>query len=128
LYSNTCAASTDGSPHSDQLVLTHKLPVWERLHGFWRTLPNFNPHAVSSEPGQDLEGEARDLIYPSRRNDNSSEDEPEANIGGDEDDDASLFDMIEGAAGAMDLDLGLEGLDNNAPDKVRDWAILSGLC
>ncbi|KAH9023020.1 hypothetical protein EDB84DRAFT_1254982, partial [Lactarius hengduanensis] len=39
-------------------------PVWERLHGFWRTLPSFNPHAVSSEPGQDLETEAFGILFP----------------------------------------------------------------
>ncbi|KAH9051039.1 hypothetical protein EDB87DRAFT_1550656, partial [Lactarius vividus] len=38
-------------------------PIWERLHGFWRTLPSFNPHTVSSEPGQDLEGEALGVLF-----------------------------------------------------------------
>ncbi|KAH9061318.1 hypothetical protein EDB87DRAFT_1682746 [Lactarius vividus] len=38
-------------------------PVWERLHGFWRTLPSFNPHVVSSEPGQDLEGDAIGVLF-----------------------------------------------------------------
>ncbi|KAH9008620.1 hypothetical protein EDB83DRAFT_2204551, partial [Lactarius deliciosus] len=35
----------------------------EHLHGFWRTLPSFNPHAVSSEPGQDLEAEALGVLF-----------------------------------------------------------------
>lgn len=39
-----------------------KLPCWERLHGFWRTLPSFNPYSVSSEPGQDLVREAEQLM------------------------------------------------------------------
>ncbi|KAH9010590.1 hypothetical protein EDB84DRAFT_1247002, partial [Lactarius hengduanensis] len=38
-------------------------PSWERLHGFWRTLPSFNPHSVSSEPGQDLEGDAMETLF-----------------------------------------------------------------
>lgn len=38
--------------------LEKEFPFWSRLHGFWRTLPNFNPWTVSSEPGQDLEAEA----------------------------------------------------------------------
>lgn len=38
--------------------LEKDFPFWSRLHGFWRTLPNINPHTVSSEPGQDLEGDA----------------------------------------------------------------------
>ncbi|KAH9048751.1 hypothetical protein EDB84DRAFT_1257058, partial [Lactarius hengduanensis] len=38
-------------------------PYWERLHGFWRTLPSFNPHTVSSEPGQDLQDEAIGVLF-----------------------------------------------------------------
>ncbi|KAH9023311.1 hypothetical protein EDB84DRAFT_1247596, partial [Lactarius hengduanensis] len=38
-------------------------PAWKRLHGFWRTLPSFNPHLVSSEPGQDLEGDAMETLF-----------------------------------------------------------------
>ncbi|KAH9011332.1 hypothetical protein EDB84DRAFT_1590706 [Lactarius hengduanensis] len=38
-------------------------PSWERLHGFWRTLPSFNPHSVSSEPGQDLEGDTMETLF-----------------------------------------------------------------
>ncbi|KAJ7827203.1 hypothetical protein B0H13DRAFT_2373968 [Mycena leptocephala] len=37
-------------------------PYWEQLHGFWRTLPNFNPYTVSSEPGQDIADQALALI------------------------------------------------------------------
>lgn len=37
-------------------------PWWERLHGFWRALPNYNPFSVSSEPGQGLEQEARSML------------------------------------------------------------------
>jgi len=39
-----------------------EFPYWERLHGYWRTLPNFNPHTVTSEPGQPLENEAMALF------------------------------------------------------------------
>lgn len=39
-----------------------EFPYWKDLHGFWRTLPNFNPHTVSSEPGQDLEAEATEFL------------------------------------------------------------------
>ena len=35
---------------------------WPRLHGYWRTLPNFNPYTVSSEPGRDLAGEAQSVL------------------------------------------------------------------
>jgi hypothetical protein len=32
-----------------------KFPYWERLHGFWRTLPNYNPLSISSDPGQAID-------------------------------------------------------------------------
>ena len=104
---------------SDQLILAYKLPVWECLHGFWRTLPNFNPHAVSSEPGQDLGGKAQSLMFPSHGNGNASEDEePEDNIGEDGVEDASLQGVVRHAAGDMDVEVGFEGFDDNALDKV----------
>jgi hypothetical protein len=37
---------------------TENFKWWPRLHGFWRTLPNFNPYTVTSDPGQDLADEA----------------------------------------------------------------------
>ncbi|KAF8869849.1 hypothetical protein CPB84DRAFT_1855981 [Gymnopilus junonius] len=37
-------------------------PYWECLHGYWHTLPNFNPLTVTSDPGQDLEDNALDLF------------------------------------------------------------------
>jgi hypothetical protein len=42
--------------------LEQDFPYWKRLHGFWRTLPNFNPYTASSEPGQDLAAEALALL------------------------------------------------------------------
>lgn len=39
-----------------------EFPYWERLHGYWRTLPNFNPHTVTSDPGQPLEDDAMALF------------------------------------------------------------------
>ncbi|KII83076.1 hypothetical protein PLICRDRAFT_64608, partial [Plicaturopsis crispa FD-325 SS-3] len=52
--------------NSDLRNLIDKLmidfPWWPRLQGYWRSLPNFNPHAVSSQPGQDLSGEAQELL------------------------------------------------------------------
>lgn len=41
---------------------TQNFKWWPRLHGFWRTLPNFNPYTVTSGPGQDLEGEAYSVL------------------------------------------------------------------
>jgi len=113
-------AVTDWSSHPDKLKVNYKLPFWERLHGFWRTLPNFNPHVVSSEPGQDLEGEAQELFFPLRGNgDISEEDEPRNEVEEDKIEDANLMDMVEGAAGLTDvnIDIGLKRLDD-APNQV----------
>jgi hypothetical protein len=41
---------------------TENFRWWPRLHGFWRTLPNFNPYTVSSDPGQDLADEALSVL------------------------------------------------------------------
>jgi hypothetical protein len=52
-------------PIANQTVdkLLRAFPFWKRLHGFWRTLPSFNAHTVSSEPGQDLQGEAISVLF-----------------------------------------------------------------
>ncbi|KAH9009594.1 hypothetical protein EDB84DRAFT_1446209, partial [Lactarius hengduanensis] len=44
-------------------TLLSNFPVWECLHGFWHTLPSFNPHEVSSEPRQDLESDAAGVLF-----------------------------------------------------------------
>jgi hypothetical protein len=41
---------------------TENFRWWPRLHGFWHTLPNFNPYTVSSDPGQDLADEALSVL------------------------------------------------------------------
>ena len=41
-------------------------PWWERLHGFWRTLPNFNPYTVTSGHGQDIAMDAQDMFFASK--------------------------------------------------------------
>ncbi|KAJ7812878.1 hypothetical protein B0H14DRAFT_3478533 [Mycena olivaceomarginata] len=38
-------------------------PYWDRLHGFWRTLPNFNPTVVTSDAGQDIAAQALTLTH-----------------------------------------------------------------
>jgi hypothetical protein len=55
-------------------LLEQDFPYWKRLHGFWRTLPNFNPYTVSSEPGQDLAAEALALVQGRGQNDEDDED------------------------------------------------------
>ena len=106
---------------SDHLILDYKLPVWERLHGIWRTLPNFNPLVVSSEPGQDLAGEAQRLLFPSRTfgdGDASEEEEPEDNVPGEEIEDVGLLGLVEGTGAGMDVDAGLEGFPDDASVEV----------
>ncbi|KAH8980434.1 hypothetical protein EDB86DRAFT_2747457, partial [Lactarius hatsudake] len=46
---------------TDKLLIG--FPVWECLHGFWRMLLSFNPHVVSSECGQDLEGNTIGVLF-----------------------------------------------------------------
>ena len=118
MYLHICAPYADQSSCSDKLLLKHNLPIWECLHGFWRTLPNYNPYTVSSDPSQDIEGEAQELLFPSRGNRIADqEEEPENELLGDEIEDASLVDLVEGAAGLVDvdIDIGLEGFDD-APE------------
>ncbi|KAH9060698.1 hypothetical protein EDB87DRAFT_1561651, partial [Lactarius vividus] len=55
---------------ADKLLIG--FPVWERLHGFWRMLPSFNPHVVSSEPGQDLEGNTIGVLFGNKDEADSS--------------------------------------------------------
>ena len=45
---------------------TQNFKWWPRLHGYWRTLPNFNPYTVSSDPGQDLADEALSVLMGGR--------------------------------------------------------------
>ena len=56
--------------------LEQDFPYWKRLHGFWRTLPNFNPYTASSEPGQDLAGEALALLQTRSQKVFDNEDAP----------------------------------------------------
>ncbi|KAF8191874.1 hypothetical protein K438DRAFT_1762457 [Mycena galopus ATCC 62051] len=46
---------------TDDLKVKHNLPYWDRLHGFWHTLPNFNPTVVTSDAGQDIVAQALKL-------------------------------------------------------------------
>jgi len=94
------------SSRLDQLIINHKLPIWERLHGLWRTLLNFNPDVASSDPGQDLEGQALRLMFTSRREGGDVSDE--------EIEDATLLDVEEDAG---PLDIG-DGSDVDGPDQV----------
>ena len=42
-------------------------PYFSRLHGYWASIPSFNPTTVSSYPGQDLGHEAQELLFPTRQ-------------------------------------------------------------
>lgn len=73
-------------------------PVWERLHGFWRTLPSFNPNAVSSEPGQHLESEAAELLF-------GSSNKEQGRVGDGDDDVDGMWDLDD-VQGLADGDAG----------------------
>jgi hypothetical protein len=57
-----CVTITNKSLLRNPEKLEEDFPYWRRLHGYWRTLPNFNPYTVSSEPGQDLGAQALAFI------------------------------------------------------------------
>lgn len=41
--------------------LLEGFPYWERLHGLWQTMPNFNPVTITSSHGQNLSNRAESL-------------------------------------------------------------------
>src|SRR6266852_5424371 len=49
---------------------TENFKSWPRLHGFWRTLPNFNLYTVTSDPGQDLADEVLSVLIGGQDNHN----------------------------------------------------------
>jgi hypothetical protein len=57
-YDVYCAKLTDYTTEKE----TQNFKWWPRLHGYWRTLPNFNPYTVTSDPGQDLGEEALSVL------------------------------------------------------------------
>ena len=57
--------------------LEQEFPFWKRLHGFWQTLPNFNPYTASSEPGQDLAADVLALMHSRGQDNNNNELGPE---------------------------------------------------
>jgi hypothetical protein len=87
--------------------LEKDFPYWQRLHGFWRTLPNFNPHTVSSEPGQDLVGEAMDHMLRHNGEVDSSQDS--SDVGAD-----ANGDLGNASANGDDGNTSANGGDGNA--------------
>jgi hypothetical protein len=101
---NICAPTTKVFM-LDQLISDHKFPIWSRLHGFWRTLPNYNPFLANSGSGQDLDDEFQRLVF-SRSNDD---------VGGEDEEDevaTPAQDIIEDVPGGMD------GSDDDAAGEV----------
>ena len=37
-------------------------PMKNPIHGYWRSLPNFNPYTITSNPGQNLADEAASVL------------------------------------------------------------------
>jgi len=46
----------------DSAKYESKFPYWTHLHGFWQTLPNFNPQPLSSDCGQEIGDEMKEFI------------------------------------------------------------------
>jgi hypothetical protein len=92
----------------DKLISDNNFPFWDRLHGFWSTLPNFNPLVVSAAHGQLLKTDMRVVVSSKIKDDI---------IGGvEESEDATpAQDSIEDFPGVMDVE---DGFDDDAPDEV----------
>ena len=74
----TLSLCINTNPNKDKL--SEGFPYWERLHGYWRTLPNYNPVTVTSDPGQDLESNAVALVGMALNGDgNDEESVPDGN-------------------------------------------------
>jgi hypothetical protein len=99
----------------DALIVEYKFPFWDRLHGFWRTIPNFNPNVVSTDPSQDLAATAERLMFTLRGTGNVSEVEDKDASPPDPDMDEELEDAD---ARDMDIEDELEGFDDPL-DEVR---------
>lgn len=104
--------------------LEEDFPYWQRLHGFWRTLPNFNPHTVSSEPGQDLVGEAIHILRHNGEVDSSQDGGyAGADANGDPDGNASVNgDDSNASANGGDGNASADGGDGNASADGGDEA------
>jgi hypothetical protein len=75
--------------YKDKVV--HNFPQFHRLHGFWQKHPNLNPHAVSTQPGEDLASDAMDLLFSQ----GSSSKLPDSGLrAGNTDDDADIEDNL----------------------------------
>jgi hypothetical protein len=104
---NICATTTKVFV-LDKLTSDNNFPFWDRLHGFWSKLPNFNPMAVSAEHGQLLKTDLRAVV--------SSKIKDDVIWGGEESEDATpAQDSIEDFPGVMDVE---DGFDDDAPDEV----------
>ena len=53
--------------HNPAARLSVDFPYWKRLHGFWRTIPTFNPYTQSAEYGQDLAAMAREFVTEGKK-------------------------------------------------------------
>jgi len=85
--------------------------------------PKLYPHMVSSEPGQNLAGKAHTLLFSSHSNGDASKKGQSKNEIEDNIEYLSVLDMVEqAAAGDVDAVSGLEGYNNNSPDKVQGYA------
>ena len=93
----------------DKLTSDNHFSFWDRLHGFWRKLPNFNLMAVSAEHGQYLKTKMRVAMSLSKSKNNV--------IGGvEESEDATLVqDIINDIPGVMDVE---DGFNDDTPNEV----------
>jgi hypothetical protein len=44
-------------------TVEHDFPWFPRLHGYWRSIPSFNPHPASVQLGQNIQSDAQELLF-----------------------------------------------------------------
>ena len=59
---------TTSSTNMDSDSYQANFPFWEHLHGLWRTLPNFNLHPLSLDPGQGIGKQMESLMNTGKAN------------------------------------------------------------
>jgi hypothetical protein len=44
-------------------TVEHDFPWFPHLHGYWQSIPSFNPHPASTQLGQNLQSDAQELLF-----------------------------------------------------------------
>ncbi|EGO20381.1 hypothetical protein SERLADRAFT_411240 [Serpula lacrymans var. lacrymans S7.9] len=67
-YSGLTFDQLEGNPDYKGPIgmITAKFKIFNRLHGFWQKIPNFNLFTTLSDPDQDYKAQAFDMLFPNK--------------------------------------------------------------